>query len=193
MKTPMETAGPGCRARVHNLYCIFGTLVIILAAARFSMITIFDDAALFLISSGIPHGRTQVGRGRWPQGPKEATTRTSRRRRTSSGWPGSPLTPLFFSSSSSAPLILDDVGPASAPCKLPAADSSDEESEMPPDFLCPITMMPMQDSVMTYDGQTYERKLIEEWSCLASSEPDVEGLAVLCSSSYLVLCVPRTT
>jgi hypothetical protein len=45
--------------------------------------------------------------------------------------------------------------------------------------LCPITMMPMQDPVMTYDGQTYERKLIEEWSRLTSSEPDVEGVAVL--------------
>ena len=146
-----------------------------LAAARFSMITIFDDAALFLIqASRMDERKSAEGGGRKGR-------RRRRRERVGEGGPAQAGLALHshLSSSSSAPLILDGVGPASAPCELPAADSSDDESEMPPDFLCPITMMPMQDPVMTYDGQTYERKLIEEWSCLASSEPDVEVVAVL--------------
>lgn len=38
-----------------------------------------------------------------------------------------------------------------------------EEGSVPDEILCPITLMPMVDPVITTDGHTYERKAIESW------------------------------
>ena len=38
-------------------------------------------------------------------------------------------------------------------------------------FLCPLTLEPMQDPVVTCDGQTYERGAIEQWLRQSSTSP----------------------
>ena len=42
---------------------------------------------------------------------------------------------------------------------------------MPDAFLCPLTLEPMQDPVVTCDGQTYERGAIEQWLAQSSTSP----------------------
>ena len=48
---------------------------------------------------------------------------------------------------------------AARPCSMPDA------------FLCPLTLEPMQDPVVTCDGQTYERGAIEQWLAQSSTSP----------------------
>ena len=43
------------------------------------------------------------------------------------------------------------------------ADRKEEDGAVPPDFVCPISQMVMEDPVMTEDGHTYERSCITEW------------------------------
>ena len=44
--------------------------------------------------------------------------------------------------------------------------------KQPPDaFVCPLTLEPMLDPVVTCDGQTYERKAIEEWFARSATSP----------------------
>ena len=46
-----------------------------------------------------------------------------------------------------------------------------ERPELPDAFLCPLTLEPMQDPVVTCDGQTYERSAIEQWLRQSSTSP----------------------
>merc|ERR1719473_252605 len=41
--------------------------------------------------------------------------------------------------------------------------STDDDKDIPPSFICPITQDIMRDPVITVDGQTYERAAISEW------------------------------
>ncbi len=43
------------------------------------------------------------------------------------------------------------------------SDPSEEESSEPAEFLCPCGLKLMEDPVSTYDGHTYERRIITEW------------------------------
>ena len=42
---------------------------------------------------------------------------------------------------------------------------------MPDAFLCPLTLDLMMDPVVTSDGQTYERRSIEQWLAQSSTSP----------------------
>ena len=46
-----------------------------------------------------------------------------------------------------------------------------EGPALPDAFLCPLTLEPMQDPVVTCDGQTYERSAIEQWLRQSSTSP----------------------
>ena len=46
-----------------------------------------------------------------------------------------------------------------------------ERPALPDAFLCPLTLEPMQDPVVTCDGQTYERGAIEQWLRQSSTSP----------------------
>ncbi len=35
--------------------------------------------------------------------------------------------------------------------------------KIPPEYICPITLLPMKDPVLGSDGQTYEREAIVQW------------------------------
>ena len=69
--------------------------------------------------------------------------------------------------------------------ELPALDrrnSNDADlSDLPQELICPITMNLMRDPVFTCDGQTYERRAIEEWLTTHQTSP-LTG-AVLSSST----------
>ena len=56
--------------------------------------------------------------------------------------------------------------PDAARCLQPAA-----RTELPDAFLCPLTLEPMQNPVVTCDGQTYERGAIEQWLRRSSTSP----------------------
>ena len=40
---------------------------------------------------------------------------------------------------------------------------ADEDGEVPPCFICPLSMDVMNEPVFTADGFSYERSMIEEW------------------------------
>ena len=44
-----------------------------------------------------------------------------------------------------------------------AAAAEIMEAGLPEEYICPITHEPMEDPVVTVDGQTYERRAIEQW------------------------------
>ena len=46
-----------------------------------------------------------------------------------------------------------------------------ERPALPDAFLCPLPLEPMQDPVVTCDGQTYERGAIEQWLRQSSTSP----------------------
>jgi len=54
------------------------------------------------------------------------------------------------------------IGPAARNC-LKAFSSATALLEFPEDFICPISQEPFQDPVMTCDGHSYEREMIEDW------------------------------
>ena len=43
--------------------------------------------------------------------------------------------------------------------------------EPPAEFVCPITMLPMLEPVVTADGQTYERHAIQGWLLTHNTSP----------------------
>jgi len=43
--------------------------------------------------------------------------------------------------------------------------------KIPHEYLCPITIMPMNDPVIASDGQTYERSAITEWLSSHNTSP----------------------
>ena len=43
--------------------------------------------------------------------------------------------------------------------------------KIPHEYLCPITIMPMNDPVIASDGQTYERSAITEWLSSHTTSP----------------------
>ena len=51
------------------------------------------------------------------------------------------------------------------------ADTGENDSEMPPELLCPITLTLMADPVTTVDGMTYERYAIETWLQANNTSP----------------------
>merc|ERR1712130_654037 len=44
-----------------------------------------------------------------------------------------------------------------------SSDDSENEVEIPPEFLCPITHQIMTDPVLICDGHSYERDAIQDW------------------------------
>ena len=57
------------------------------------------------------------------------------------------------------------------PLELPEAVALKARHEIPESFVCPLTLDLMQDPVVTCDGQTYERKAIEEWFARSATSP----------------------
>ena len=51
------------------------------------------------------------------------------------------------------------------------AETGENDSEMPPELLCPITLTLMADPVTTVDGMTYERYAIETWLQANNTSP----------------------
>ena len=47
----------------------------------------------------------------------------------------------------------------------------DRMEEPPAEFVCPITMLPMLEPVVTADGQTYERHAIQGWLLTHNTSP----------------------
>ena len=50
-------------------------------------------------------------------------------------------------------------------------ETGENDSEMPPELLCPITLTLMADPVTTVDGMTYERYAIETWLQANNTSP----------------------
>jgi hypothetical protein len=93
------------------------------------------------------------------------------------GSPGAALTPASTAALGSA------AAPEEAPAPAPAESMSRAEpaaagaraSFVLDSFQCPLTMEVMRDPVFTADGQTYERREIEEWFALGNRTRPLTG------------------
>ncbi len=75
------------------------------------------------------------------------------------------------------PMAAPVAAPVAAAATAAAAAVAHEPTEgidfgdIPNDYLCPITMLPMEDPVMCTDGHSYERSAIEEWFTRKTTSP----------------------
>ena len=57
------------------------------------------------------------------------------------------------------------------PVLLSSTPRSPPQLGFPPEFICPISLDPMVDPVVTIDGQTYERSAITKWFATSTKSP----------------------